>query len=148
MLTFCRSTTVEWESKYSFNEDTQVAFEYIKSRSKEKFSNQINPMRRDEKAWKEFLLHCMTSNLTMKELINSGIYQAIANLRMTPVIDEWSLIRLVAALEGLASQNETIIPQRLWKILRRDFVTKVKLTLGSSTQQINIDKLTSNINNS
>ncbi|UPR49986.1 hypothetical protein ITG13_15995 [Vibrio cyclitrophicus] len=148
MLTFCRSTTVEWESKYSFNEDKQVAFEYIKSRSKEKFSNQINPMRRDEKTWKEFLLHCMTSNLTMKELIDSGVYQAIANLRMTPVIDEWSLIRLVAALEGLVSQNETIIPQKLWKTLRRDFVTKVKLTLSSNTQQINIDKIINNINNS
>ncbi|MCS6258606.1 hypothetical protein G3479_04925 [Shewanella baltica] len=148
MLTFCRSTTVEWESRYSFYEDNKVAFEYIKSRSNEKFSNQINPLRRDEASWKEFILHCMTSNLTMKKLLDLGVYQAIGNLRMTPIIDEWSLIRLVAALEGLVLPQETVIPEAHWKRLRRDFVRQVEISLSLNTRQEIIDCIITNINNS
>lgn len=148
MLTFCRSTTVEWESKYSYHHNNQVAFELIKARSKEKFPNRMNPFRRDEASWTSFLLYCMKSELKMEYLIKSGIFQAIGNLRWTPVIDEWSLIRLVAALEGLVLPQETLIPEKCWKKLRRNFVTQVKDTLGQNTKPDIIDTLTTNINNS
>lgn len=148
MLTFCRSTTVEWESKYSYHDDNQVAFEYIKARSKESFPNQINPLRRDEASWTAFLLHCMTNELKMESLIESGVYQAIGNLRWTQVIDEWSLIRLVAALEGMVLSKDTLIPESRWKRLRRQFVKQVQVSLSRDTQQDTIDTLSMNINNS
>ncbi|EJL6318518.1 hypothetical protein NMR47_003429 [Vibrio cholerae] len=149
ILTFCRSTTVEWESKYSFLKERKVAFDYIKSRSEESFPNQINPLRRDSVSWESFILHCMENEISMDDLVANGVFQAIGNLRWNQTIDEWSLIRLVAALEGLVSSNETIIPESQWKKIRRSFVCRVKEAKSDyGLCDGSVDDIVKNLNNS
>jgi len=131
ILSFCRSTPVEWEQKFETLQKEIINFHFIKAITSKNFPNLINPMRQDTSCWNNLITHVMNSNIKFAKLHSTGIYQAICNLKWTNIIDEWVLIRHVAALEGICRENQPPQPisDNLWKKVRQCVRAYLKFVL-------------------
>jgi hypothetical protein len=106
----CRSRLMEILTRSSLSsEGEEVCFNYISRDTEDYYRNlnAITPMRNLPDFWINFLQHVFwqKENVTYSWLIDSGLFQAIGNLEFDN-IDEWMLIKLAAALEGLCKIQE------------------------------------------
>lgn len=107
MISFCKSAKAELMTERALSGENINYSRYIKPQSQDiGFANLICPMRNDTDMWFDFL-HCVMQqeNVTYQWLIDSGLFQAIGNLYFYN-INEWMLIKLAAALEGLCKTPE------------------------------------------
>ncbi len=125
LLSFCRSTTVEWESCIEKNNDEEVAFRFMKVNTAKIFPNKLNPFRQNPEFWTNFIEHSVKSDIELQRLIDNGVFQACGNLRWGCYLDEMTLIRHVAALEGICRlRNDkghlvSVVNEEKWKKFRQ-----------------------------
>jgi len=124
LLSFCRSTTVEWESCTEKSNEEEVGYRFIKVNTEKSFPNILNPFRSRPELWIKFIEHCVKGDMELQSLIDTGIFQACGNLRWGCYLDEMTLIRHVAALEGLCrirgdkGKLATVVDDEKWKKFR------------------------------
>ncbi len=107
MISFCKSSAVKLKTEQAMSEENIVYERYVKHRVQDSgFANVICPMRSSDDMWISFLQHVwQKEDVTYSWLIDSGLFQAIGNLYFDN-INEWVLIKLAAALEGLCKISE------------------------------------------
>jgi hypothetical protein len=112
MISFCKSSAVKLTTEQAMSEENIVYERYVKHRVQDSgFANVICPMRSSDDMWISFLQHVwQKEDVTYSWLIDSGLFQAIGNLYFDN-INEWVLIKLAAALEGLCEKHSMLKKQ-------------------------------------